>query len=135
MSFPRWSRPATTWSRLSGPRRRGRGVRRPRPGDHPRVTARLGDVTQPDTLPPALAGVDAIIHLVAIPRDFNGGRDLAQINTEGTRNVVRAAEAAGVRRLIHLGAMGVADDPRLHYARSKARARRSSAAAHSTGRS
>ena len=92
------------------------------PRDHPRVTARLGDVTQPDTLPAAVAGVDAIAHLVAIPRDFNGGRDLAQVNTEGTRNIVRAAETEGVRRFIHLGALGVADDPRLHYASSKARA-------------
>ena len=92
------------------------------PRDHPRVTARLGDVTQPDTLPAAVAGVDAIVHLVAIPRDFNGGRDLAQVNTDGTRNIVRAAETEGVRRFIHLGALGVADDPRLHYASSKARA-------------
>ena len=44
------------------------------------------------------------------------------MNTEGTRNVIAAMEAAGVRRLIHLGALGVEDDPRLHYASSKAKA-------------
>jgi len=92
------------------------------PADHARVAVRLGDVTKPDTLPAALAGADAVVHLVAIPRDANGGRDLARVNTEGTRNIVRAAETAGVRRFVHLGAMGVADDPRLHYASSKARA-------------
>lgn len=86
------------------------------------VEVRRADVTQPDTLGPALSGVDAVVHLVAIPRDFNGGADLARINTDGTRAVLAAMTSAGVRRLVHLGALGVADDPRLHYASSKARA-------------
>jgi uncharacterized protein YbjT (DUF2867 family) len=92
------------------------------PAVHERVTFRSGDVTEPATLPGALAGVDATIHLVAIPRDFTGGRDLARVNTEGTRALLDAARTAGVRRFVHLGAMGVADDPSLHYAGSKARA-------------
>ena len=89
----------------------------------PSVEIRIGDVTRPATLGPALAGVDAVVHLVAIPRDFNGGADLRLVNTEGTRAVVVAMTAsAGVRRLVHLGAMGVEDDPALHYASSKAKA-------------
>jgi NADH dehydrogenase len=87
-----------------------------------RVTLREGDVTRPGTLPHALAGVDAVVHLVAIPRDRDGGATLRLVNTEGTRNVVAAAGEAGVRRFVHLGALGVADDERLHYASSKARA-------------
>ena len=90
--------------------------------DRSRVEVREADVTRPATLGPALAGVDAVVHLVAIPRDFNGGADLARINTDGTRAVLAAMAGAGVRRLVHLGALGVADDPRLHYASSKARA-------------
>lgn len=86
------------------------------------VETRIGDVTDPATLPAALEGVDAVAHLAAIPRDRGDGRDLLRVNTEGTRNVVEAMAAAGVRRLIHLGALGVADDPALHYASSKARA-------------
>ena len=31
-----------------------------------------------------------VVHLVAIPRDFNGGADLRLVNTEGTRAVVAA---------------------------------------------
>ena len=69
-----------------------------------------------------MAGVDAVVHLVAIPRDFNGGADLRLVNTEGTRAVVAAMSQAGVRRLVHMGAMGVEDDPTLHYASSKAKA-------------
>jgi NADH dehydrogenase len=66
--------------------------------------------------------VDAVVHLVAIPRDFNGGADLRLVNTEGTRAIVVAMQHTGVRRLVHMGAMGVVDDPNLHYASSKARA-------------
>lgn len=83
---------------------------------------RSGDVTRPESLAPAFAGVDGVLHLVAIPRDFRDGADLRLINTEGTRAVVAAMKAAGVRRLVHMGAMGVADYPSLHYASSKARA-------------
>jgi NADH dehydrogenase len=36
--------------------------------------------------------------------------------------MVAAMKSAGVRRLIHMGAMGVTDDPALHYASSKAKA-------------
>ena len=86
------------------------------------VELRPGDVTKPDTLPASLAGVDGVLHLVALPRDFRHGADLRLVNTEGTRAVVEAMKATGVRRLVHLGAMGVEDDPSLHYASSKAKA-------------
>jgi len=88
----------------------------------PRVEVRIGDVIRPETIGPALAGIDAVVHLVAIPRDFKGGADLRLINTEGTRAVVVAMQQTAVRRLVHMGAMGVVDDPSLHYASSKAKA-------------
>lgn len=99
-------------------------VRRLTAAQRPALETRRGDVTLPETLPSALSGADAIVHLVAIPRDWNGGSDLRLVNTEGTRNVVAAAHSAGVRRLIHQGALGVEDEPALHYASSKARAER-----------
>ncbi|HSW41848.1 MAG TPA: NAD(P)H-binding protein [Patescibacteria group bacterium] len=86
------------------------------------VEVRRGDVLEPSSLPAALAGVDAVVHLVAIPRDWNGGRDLLRVNLGGTRNLLAAMHDAGVRRLVHLGALGVADREDLHYAASKARA-------------
>jgi len=87
-----------------------------------KVKFHSGDVTRPDSLGPAMAGVDTVIHLVAIPRDRNGGKDLTRVNTVGTANVVDAMRAAGVQRMIHQGALGVTDDPSLHYGSSKARA-------------
>ncbi|HET7728085.1 MAG TPA: complex I NDUFA9 subunit family protein [Candidatus Limnocylindrales bacterium] len=95
--------------------------RRLAPEQQSAVDVRIGDVTRRDTLPDAFAGVDAVLHLVALPRDWDGGQTLRLVNTEGTRNVVEAARAAGVRRFVHQGAMGVVDDPALHYASSKAR--------------
>ena len=97
----------------------GQVKRRLAPSQRDAVEARLGDVTQPDTLPAALEGADAVLHLVAVPRDWDGGATLRLVNTEGTRNVLRAASDAGVRRFVHLGALGVVDDPDLHYGSSK----------------
>ena len=89
-----------------------------------RLTTRIGDVTNPASLPAALVGCDAIVHLVAIPRDWNNGADLLRINTAGTEAMIAAASAAGITRFVHLGALGVQDREELHYARSKARAER-----------
>jgi NADH dehydrogenase len=101
----------------------GELVARRLPGDRRSgVEIRHGDVTRPETLAPALADADAVLHLVAIARDWDGGQSLRLVNTEGTRNVVAAMQAAGVDRLIHMGAMGVVDEPDLHYASSKAKA-------------
>src|SRR3954449_12320793 len=45
------------------------------------VETRIGDVTHPSTLGPALEGVDGVVHLAAIPRGFSGGADLRLVNT------------------------------------------------------
>lgn len=87
-----------------------------------RVLTVPGDVTMPGTLRPALQGADAVVHLVAIARDRSCGRDLERVNLGGTVDLIEAMRATGVRRLVHQGALGVTDDPRLHYGRSKARA-------------
>jgi uncharacterized protein YbjT (DUF2867 family) len=97
-------------------------VERLAPADRDKVEIRIADVTKPASLPPVMDGVDAVVHLVAIPRDLDGGASLRLINTEGTRAVVSAMRSTGVRRLVHMGAMGVEDDPDLHYASSKAKA-------------
>lgn len=92
------------------------------PAQRAAVELRTGDVTKPDSLPAALQGADAVLHLVAVPRDWDGGQTLRLVNTEGTRAMLRATEAAGVRRFVHLGALAVVDEPDLHYASSKAKA-------------
>jgi NADH dehydrogenase len=64
-----------------------------------------GDVTDPDSLRAALAGVDTVIHLVAI---IKGSRaDFERVMAQGTRNLVAAAEEAGVRRFVLASALGL----------------------------
>lgn len=86
------------------------------------VEIRLADVTRAETLGPVLAGVDSVVHLVALARDRDGGASLRRVNTDGTRNVIHAMRGVGVRRIVHVGALGVGEDPRLNYATSKAQA-------------
>jgi uncharacterized protein YbjT (DUF2867 family) len=84
------------------------------------VTALALDVTS-DNLDAAFAGADAVVHLVAIPRE-TGGRRFEDVNVTGTRRVVAAAERAGVGRLVHQSVLGVTDDRRLAYLSSRWRA-------------
>jgi uncharacterized protein YbjT (DUF2867 family) len=89
-----------------------------------RLQVRVGDIGNVDSIAAAATGCDAIVHLVAIPRDWSGGRDLDRVNHLGTANVVAAAQRAGVRRFVHLGALGVEERAGLNYASSKARGER-----------
>lgn len=91
-------------------------------GDH--VTLAKGDVTDPATLPAALEGVDTIIHLVAIIRERPGGVTFERFNYQATVNLVDAAKQAGVKRFIHMSALGVRADPALPYMDTKYRAQR-----------
>ncbi len=81
------------------------------------VEARSGDVTGQD-LDAALAGADAAVHLVAIARE-TGGLSFEKINVEGTQRAVKAAERVGIKRFVHLSALGVVDNPDLDYLYSK----------------
>jgi uncharacterized protein YbjT (DUF2867 family) len=82
------------------------------------VEARAADVSTGAGLPDALHGADAIVHLVAIPRESRG-RSFGEVNVGGTRNVVDAAAELGIRRFVHLSVLGVAEDRRLQYLSSK----------------
>jgi NADH dehydrogenase len=86
-----------------------------------KLETRIGQVNDRASLDAAMVGCDAVVHLVALPRDWNDGADLERVNAVGTATVVAAAEAAGIKRFIHLGALGVQERPELHYASSKAR--------------
>ena len=69
------------------------------------VELATGDVTDPASLLAACADVDTVVHLVAIIR----GRpaDFERVMTQGTRNVVAAAQETGVRRFVLASALGL----------------------------
>ncbi|MCA9546950.1 MAG: NAD-dependent epimerase/dehydratase family protein, partial [Myxococcales bacterium] len=65
------------------------------------VEHRALDVTQPD-LTAALAGVDVVVHLAAIvtPKPGDGEALAYKVDVEGTRHVLDACLANGVRKIV-----------------------------------
>src|SRR5262249_53846187 len=86
--------------------------------NHP-VAAFAGNVLDTASVSAAAAGQDAVIHLVAIIHE-TGSQTFDEVNRTGAENAVAAAQAAGVRRFLHMSAMGVADDAPSVYGRTKA---------------
>jgi len=85
-----------------------------------RLSLHPGDVMQPATLAPALDGCDAVVHLVGIIREFPGrGITFARLHTEATRNMVAAADTAGVKRFIHMSANGSREGAGTPYHQTK----------------
>ncbi len=80
-----------------------------------------GDVTQPETLKPAMQGVNTVIHYVAIAME-KGGQTYEEVNYQGTINIVNAAEAAGVTRFINMSQNGARSDLPYRFLASKGRA-------------
>jgi uncharacterized protein YbjT (DUF2867 family) len=78
----------------------------------------IGDVLRPDTLRPLVAGTDAVIHLVAIIRDYEGAT-FDQVIRQGTEHVTAAARDAGAQRFLHQSALGAVDDPGYPYLQAK----------------
>jgi uncharacterized protein YbjT (DUF2867 family) len=64
-----------------------------------------GDVTDPSSLGSACDGVDAVVHLVAIIKGSSA--DFERVMSQGTRNLVAAAQTAGVRRIVLASALGL----------------------------
>ena len=82
------------------------------------VTHVEADVTEPSSLPAALAGADAVVHLTAIIVE-RGSQTFERVNHHGTRNMIEAMRTAGVPRLVHMSALGVGPDDRFPYLLTK----------------
>jgi NADH dehydrogenase len=67
-----------------------------------------GDMTDAASLRAAAEGCDAVVHLVAIRQ----GREeqFRRVMEQGTRDLVAASEAAGVRRLVLMSALGTSEE-------------------------
>jgi NADH dehydrogenase len=77
-----------------------------------------GNVLDAASLPQAFAGVDAVIHLVGIISEV-GEQTFEHVHVLGTQNVVSAAEQAGVKRFVHMSALGSRPNAVARYHQSK----------------
>jgi nucleoside-diphosphate-sugar epimerase len=92
----------------------------------------IGDVAEATTLPPALEGCAAVVHLAGLTKTVTPDA-YYRVNADGTGNLAGAAAAAGVKRFVHCSTLAVAgpmapgrpvreEDPPApvsHYGRSK----------------
>jgi len=68
------------------------------------VESILGDVTVPESLPPAVADVGAVVHLAGVTQASRASL-YHRVNTQGTLDLARAAAAAGVRRFVYASSL------------------------------
>jgi len=83
----------------------------------------MGDVTAYDSIRPAFDGRDVVVNLVALsPLYRPKGNGHMAVHYEGTRNVIRACEEAGIARIVQMSANGADPDGETEYLRAKGRA-------------
>ena len=79
-----------------------------------------GDVLSRQTLEEGMAGCDAVVHLVGIIREHvPTNTTFYRVHVQGTGNVVAAAASVGVRRYIHMSALGAREGARSRYHQTK----------------
>jgi 3beta-hydroxy-delta5-steroid dehydrogenase/steroid delta-isomerase len=82
--------------------------------DHPGLRSVVGDITDPDEVAAAVAGIDTVFHTAAIIDLMGGGsvtkeyRDRSfAVNVGGTQTLVRAAREAGAKRFVYTASNSV----------------------------
>jgi nucleoside-diphosphate-sugar epimerase len=75
------------------------------------------DALSPSHWQPLLQGVDAVVNAVGVLRDTRR-RPMALVHTRAPIALFQACAEAGVRRVVHISALALADNPTL-YAQSK----------------
>ncbi|HLH60471.1 MAG TPA: complex I NDUFA9 subunit family protein [Ktedonobacteraceae bacterium] len=80
------------------------------PGD--KVEFVQGDTTNPASLEAAVRGIDTIVHAAFITADHKqtSGNQYEATNVQGTANLIRAAKAASVKRMIEISGLGTKPD-------------------------
>lgn len=80
--------------------------------------ARAGDILDPASLLKACDGMDAVLHLVGIISE-TGSQTFERVHTEGTGNALTAARHVGVKRFVHMSALGTRPNAVARYHKSK----------------
>jgi len=70
-----------------------------------------GDVRDPEAVEKAVTGVDSVFHMAGIVAIVSDHPELLEaVNVQGTRNIVNACIAAGVRRLVYTSSIHALQD-------------------------
>ncbi len=77
-----------------------------------------GSVNERDALTRGMNGCHTVIHLVGIISEF-GDNTFQNAHVEATRSVVGVAEETGVKRLLHMSALGTRENAMSQYHQSK----------------
>lgn len=80
-----------------------------------------GEIGSRESLLCGMKGADAVIHLVGILVE-PGGQTFEKLHVDGTQNVVEAMKQSGVRRLLHMSALGTGPNAASRYHQTKWRA-------------
>jgi uncharacterized protein YbjT (DUF2867 family) len=96
---------------------RGAGAGRRLAGAARVVALDLREATDPDDWQPHLAGIDAVVSCAGVLQD-GPGDSTERVHAAAARALYAACEAAGVRRLVHVSALGV-DGAATAFTRSK----------------
>ncbi|MFO0573091.1 MAG: NAD-dependent epimerase/dehydratase family protein [Polyangia bacterium] len=71
-----------------------------------------GDLDDETALRAGMTGCDTVVHCAAYVKDYGPLSEFEKANVEGTRRVLGAARASGVRRFVHVGTEAVLADGR-----------------------
>lgn len=72
----------------------------------------IGDVLDPDSLRAAMQGVDCVFHAAALAAYWRKGTAIVETTVTGTAQVLKAAQAAGVRRVVYTSSVAALGVPR-----------------------
>ncbi len=97
-------------------------------GDLGQISLVPTSITDPNSVAAAVQGADAVVSLVGILYESKK-RTFEAMHEKGAEIIARAAMAAGVRRLVHVSALGAHANSPSAYARSKAAGERAVAVA------
>ncbi|MHC4985408.1 MAG: NAD-dependent epimerase/dehydratase family protein [Planctomycetota bacterium] len=71
----------------------------------------LGDITDAESLPGAMQGVDTVYHAAAQVGDWGKWQWYVDVTIRGTQNMLAAAKAAGIRRFLHISSISAYGHP------------------------
>jgi len=66
-----------------------------------------GDMEDTDSLKRAVDGVECVYHTAAVVGDWPDPAHTRRVNVDGTRDLLEASVAAGVRRFVHISSLAV----------------------------